>query len=607
MPVCASKGLADAAARIMERVADLTRATDRWKNRMHILLGMDGADRRQLGAILRRPRVNVECGKRWRWVGNLVLLSLILPALPAGLSPSRVVAQDIAAPPWIDAAFAGGEMENYLRVLQGLGMIEAYPWGLRGFAPHELRQLWPAADSVHPWSGRFSPALSGKARFEYAALPVRVRVTHNTAFPYGSNDGAVWAGKGFTTELTAGIVAAFGPVSLVLAPTVFRAENATFPLAETGFEGEGAYRDPRAPRFIDLPQRFGDDPLTRLDPGQSTLRVDWRGFASGVSTANQVWGPASDHPLILGNNAPGFPHFFAGTARPVGIGIGTLHGRLIWGRLSESEFSPMADDPRTRHFHGSVLLFSPRGVDGLEIGVARGYHRLLAPGSAGPADFFRPLESLLKIGLPLTGEGVDVSSEDNQIASVFLRWVFPPAGLELYGEYAREDHSWDLRDLLLEPDQQRAYLLGLRRSWRRGEGGIILLRAEVMNSQISSIYQVRPQAPFYRHTRTRQGHTHHGQVLGSASAFTGGGSVLALDYFYDRGRTTLSWQRMLGDAGEPVLPIEADVQHSLGVETRIFRGRMEASIGVNAAYHFNRNFSGDQFNFNTSLGLRMAY
>jgi hypothetical protein len=204
---------------------------------------------------------------------------------------------------------AGGEMDNYLRYLQTTGQVPLAAWGLRPFSAAEVDSL-SKISGAHPWKNSWMFERDGAHHF--SVLPVTANAGFNTAYPFGSNDGAVWAGRGLTTSLQAGIASAWGPVSLVLNPIVFRAENTGFTLAPNGSNGGGRFRDPNFPSFVDRPQRFGDTPYSRFDWGQSTLRIDGGGLTAGFSTANQYWGPATTFPVILGNNAAGVPHFFWG-------------------------------------------------------------------------------------------------------------------------------------------------------------------------------------------------------------------------------------------------------------------------------------------------------
>jgi hypothetical protein len=546
--------------------------------------GVDRSQRRMRHSLLSRIRC---------W---LIVVACCLQAIAFDRAESQTNTLRVSA----DPGAAAIRLEEYLRYRQILGRTPAYPWSIRGFTASQLRVVGEGDPSVEAWSEAFPP---GGLSFEI--FPVRSRVTLNSAFPYGWNDGPVWKGKGLTSEISWGGMARIGPLSLVLAPIAFRAENGNFPLVPNGLPIERRFVDPWEPNTIDRPQRFGDDAYARVDLGQSSLTLEVSGVTAGLSTATETWGPASEHPILLSANAPGFFHGFLGTSRPVGVGIGTLHARALWGRLEESGFW---DEPEPtaewRFISGFVVTFSPRGLTGLEVGMARVFHTLLE-GGIGSGEIFQPFEGLLKGALP---EGIaldSVTNSQNQIASAFARWVFAPAGVEIYGEYGREDHNWDLRDFLLEPDQQRAYTVGFRKAWDRGGESFLAFRAELANGQVSTIKQFRPQSPFYRHTVVRQGHTNRGQVIGSAALFTGGGSVAAVDFYSGTDRWTLSWTRFLGDPGKPDLAIDADVQHALGGEAVLVRRGIEFTTGMNAVYHFNRNLEDDQFNLNTYLEARI--
>lgn len=309
-------------------------------------------------------------------------------------------------------AFVNGEIEKYLRVLQISGSTQLYPWSIRAFSPKELGELLPA-DTIHPWAAHydFAPDTAGTLAWDWISPSVRLAL--NTAFPYGSNDGAVWAGRGITTAVQAGLSFRAGPLSLVLAPIAFRAENSAFDLAPNGETGDLVFADWSRPQIIDLPQRFGAGPYMRLGPGQSTLRFDYRGIAAGVSTANQHWGPASQHPPLLGNNAAGFLHGFIGTSSPLNVLVGRTHGRVVWGLLiiSQSEYSPVEGQISRRFMSGLAAVFAPRGLDGLEIGGARFFHTPWPVDGPGTGEFLKPFEGFLKSGLRQTGVGSDGLSD----------------------------------------------------------------------------------------------------------------------------------------------------------------------------------------------------
>jgi hypothetical protein len=516
------------------------------------------------------------------------------------LAPRAARAQNVA----LDV-FPGSTSEAYLRALQVSGAVPLHPWSIRGFSQAETDRLLP--DSAHPWSARTRPAGNG-----VHLLSPRADLVYNSAFPYGANDGVVWAGRGVTASGSLGVSARWRALSVRLQPEVFWAQNAEFTLMRAS--GPQPLADPDNPANIDLPQRFGTGAYRRVDPGQSTIRLDVLGLAAGVSTAGQAWGPAADQPLILGANAPGYAHAFLGTSSPWKAGIGRVHGRLVWGSLRQSDWSPADPDSARRFMAGAVGVFTPRGVDGLEIGFSRFFHIPYGDDGVGVHDFLRPLETFFKAHLGKTGQGPDNRSDaENQLASVFARWVFPRAGLEVYGEYGREDHNWDLLDSFLEPDHTASYVLGGSRAWRRG-GTLYSARAELLNSQASHLQTARNQGRWYRHFAERQGHTHRGQLLGSPAAYGGGGSVVAVDAFTPRGGWSVDWTRTrvrdnwgLGAAAVPDPDPRTDVLHSLGGEALVFGRGMDAVFQVRTTWELNRHLEDDAFNLTAGAGLRLHF
>src|SRR2546423_14517074 len=230
-------------------------------------------------------------------------------------------ARDTAAKEAPHHVMVGSEDEDYLRYLQDAGLAALYPWSLREFSQKELARMAVKPGS-HPWSGK-GDYKDYPSRFSFKILPVNVVFRFNSAFPYGSNDGAVWAGRGLTSAIDLGFAFRAGPLSGTFNPIAFRAENRAFQLQANGVPSN-PYADPLFPTEIDRPQRFGSNVYSRVDPGESTVRLDLFGVTAGVSTANMGWGPMELYPYIIGANAPGFEHAFAGSSSPLPIWIGKI-------------------------------------------------------------------------------------------------------------------------------------------------------------------------------------------------------------------------------------------------------------------------------------------
>ncbi len=513
---------------------------------------------------------------------------------------------------WQEAT-VGSPLETYLRVLQLAGESPLYPWSVRGFSPAELAALAPR-DTLHPWASEVETVTREASRkLSVALLRPEVKLIYNSAFPWAHADGVVWAGRGVTGVVQIGAQAVLGPVSLTLDPVFFRAQNDPFSLAANGLAGPQRFASGIAADNIDLPQRFGNTPYQRIDPGQSSLRLDILGAAFGVSTANQFWGPGLTQGLILSDAGPGFLHIFAGTAKPANLWIGHLHARVEIGRLEQSPYSLMPADSGRRLMAGFVASFVPRWTPGLELGMTRFYHRLWPARGFRLADFQIPFQGLF-FSSAKVAEKYDPSNPnytpENQILSVFARWAFPQSGFELFGEFARDDRNRDVRDFLSEPDQQSAFAVGLVKLLRRSARAYTVLRAEFVSARITYIGQLRIQPLLYTHTVLWQGHTNRGIALGSPEAALGGvGSNVGLDLYQPDGRWTVELTRVSHQQPAAPYGVEGgirDVPNAVRVERLLFRHGWDVTTAVTAVYELNRNFGKDAFDLRLDLGMRVA-
>lgn len=539
-------------------------------------------------------------------------LSGLLMGSPLCGSPLR----SQAPAPTVAPAFVavGSDEDSYLRYLQTIGLVAEYPWSIRGFSPHEMERLG-VRQAAQPRSVGMYPTKT--PIFYFRALPAGATVRFNSTFPYGSNDGAIWAGRGLTTSVEAGFVMKLGPVSAVVNPVAFRAENRPFGLIPNGATGSQAFADGQFPGNIDRPQRFGAGPYSRPDPGQSTIRVDLFGMAGGISTADMGWGPMQYYEYITGGNAPGFPHIFFGTGEPANIGIGRLHTQVFWGRIEQSEFSPVRGttyyssllETGTRRFAtGLVAVFEPRGIDGLELGAARFFHAPWPKEGIPRSYFTKPFSGILKKDVTGAAGFPDQAGGDNQLASAFARWSLPHSGFEVYTEYGHEDHNFDLRDLIQEPDHSRTLGLGARKVISSDSLHLSAVRAEMIDYQLQTLARNRGEGAIYLHTILAQGHTSLGQVIGAdAGVGTGGGATVAWDRYTPVGSISVSWSRVVRQQtgtfylnGVPN-PIANNVSHALGVEcVRQYSGA-EFGWGIIAVRELNRAFDPHPWNLNSTV------
>ena len=544
------------------------------------------------------PRMTSSSRTRRRAARKLVAPFLLIAAVVTLSRPATAQVKRDSSVDWLVSA--GSAPEEYLRVLQLVGLAPLYPWSLRAFSSDELRKLAPGA-VAHPWAAAFSAREHAPA---FSLTGAELGLVYNSRIPYGSNDGAVWAGRGLTTVVTAGARLAYGPAEVIVAPIFFRAQNTYFPIAPNGRLGSLAFADAQT-ITIDQPQRFGDQPYQRLDPGQSTARLSGFGFTGGVSTANEGWGPSTAEPFLLGNNAAGFRHLFLGTARPLGLAGIAVHARAIAGKLDQSDvFVPMGT--QGRYMSGIVGVVTARQLPGLELGAGRLFHNYYQDSSVTLRKLLRPVfQGLLKNGRAAALGTTTGDEPDNQLASLFGRWVFPASGVEIYGEYGREDSGYDLRDVILEPDHDVGIILGFKKGWKRPDGALFVLNAEVFNDRLSHLDPIRPQAVPYIHEPIRQGHTERGQILGAPDLRGGGGESLTFDSYTGDGSASVRYTRAsrIQQSFNARQPGKSpfDITHSLDYRRTTFRHFGDITAGATAVYETNRDLSGGNvFNVNVS-------
>jgi hypothetical protein len=203
--------------------------------------------------------------------------------------------------------------------------------------------------------------------------------------------------------------------------------------------------------------------------------------------------------------------------------------------------------------------------------------------------------------------------EYDQMLSLFARWVLRESGFEVYGEWARNDHSWELRDFLLEPEHSEAYLLGLQKAISLDGDRILALRTELTHLERSPTFQVRSNPHYYAHHIVRQGYTQRGQIIGAGIGTGGKLQHLGSNLYAPWGKAGVYLERQVHDndayyawaAANGAAECCHDVSFHLGAETLFFVGDFDLGGGFIATREYNRYFYGlDYWNLNLSFSAR---
>ena len=356
------------------------------------------------------------------------------------------------------------------------------------------------------------------------ALPVLTQFQYNTHHPYGWNDGAMIPAKGFQSLVSAGFYAKIGPLHIQLKPEFVFAENRDFvePSEPMPFKPSvlaGMYQ------YIDLPEKFGNGKYSKANWGQSSIRLNVGPMSLGLSNENLWWGPGVRNSLLMSNNANGFKHLTLNTTRPVNTPIGSFETQLIAGRLEKSGYpgsqyvTPRVKPDDWRYLSGFTFSFNPKWVPGLYLGFDRSYIIYNKDLGSGFFDYFPVFSALEKVAYE-NPDDPNYDFEDakrrDQYFSLFARWVMPESHAEVYAQYGKTDHNKNLRDIALEPESSRAYILGFRKLVPLAKDNeYIQVGLEVTQMEKGATKTVRSNGTWYSHSQVLDGYTNNGQVLGA--------------------------------------------------------------------------------------------
>ena len=359
-------------------------------------------------------------------------------------------------------------------------------------------------------------------------MPFTWKQQYNTDHPYSLNDGAMVPARGYQTLITGGFYAQFGPLSIQLQPEYIYAENQDYQGFYNELSDQKWYEYYQVVTFIDLPERFGNHKYTRVNWGQSSIRLSYGPMSIGYSTENLWWGPGIRNSLVMSNNADGFGHWTLNTLKPVRTPVGSFEGQLIAGKLRNSGYD-VPDPDRTflgwpiylpkpdksRYINGLQFTYQPKWVKGLFVGFTRSFTKYFEDKDGSFESLF-PVFYKMERKWHNDKPGAELAGD--QRVSAFVRWLCLPENAEVYFEYMREEHPHNWRDFFLQMEYSRAYIFGLKKliplNKHQGESIQVdfeLTQLEQTNANPDNLYRY-----LYTSKVMMQGYTHNGQIMGAA-------------------------------------------------------------------------------------------
>jgi hypothetical protein len=382
-------------------------------------------------------------------------------------------------------------------------------------------------------------------------LPLSINQQFNSHHKYGWNDGSILPSKGYQKQITMGIFAEWGPISLKLQPEfVFAENNPIESILSVQHDVVLQQYYPYVLNFIDEPERFGDQTFRKFFPGQSSIRFNYKNLSIGLSSENLWWGPGTRNSLLMSNTAPGFPHLTFNTRKPIHTIVGSFEGQIIGGLVKGSGVIPSdtfrysnlywGKDHSQRYVNGLVATWQPKWIRGLHLGFSRMFYLYKNDIANGLKGYIPIITSFLKKNT--------VNEDDarrDQLISLFFRFVMPQAKSEIYGELGKNDHSADIRDFILEPEHARAYVFGFRKLFQIKHNKQIEFFSEMTSLEIPKTIQLREQGSWYSHYQVRHGYTNLGQIIGAGIGSGSSSQTIGLNFLKAKNQTGVFLERIV--------------------------------------------------------------
>jgi hypothetical protein len=182
--------------------------------------------------------------------------------------------------------------------------------------------------------------------------------------------------------------------------------------------------------------------------------------------------------------------------------------------------------------------------------------------------------------------------------------VLPESKAEVYFEYGRNDHSYDFRDAIVEPEHTRAYVVGFRKliPLNRPEE-YIQMGVEFTQLEKSKTRDLRASETWYNHYQVRDGYTNRGQVLGAGIG--PGSNLQSLDVSWVKGlkRIGLQFERLVNNNDLFFNFAYASLDKNLYIN----RHWVDLSIAGKFAWNYKNFILNSQFTYIKSLNYQYQW
>jgi hypothetical protein len=399
-----------------------------------------------------------------------------------------------------------------LFLLRYIGYTQTYSFEIINQSQNRDKQLMSEFDSTYSFSVQTnSPSVFLKSRWNkpnFRLLPFVLTQQFNSHHPFGWNDGAMIQSKGYQVLIRPGVNIKYGIFETQIAPEFVFANNGNYP-------SNVQYGNPNNQSY------------SKIFLGQSFAKANLGSISIGASSENLWWGPGINSSLLMSNNAPGFLHAFIRTNKPIKTAIGNIEFNFIGGKLESTNFMSFENyhlltrniKDNWRYLNSYVISWQPKWVKGLFVGMARSLQQYAEPAFNQNTGIINKYFPVIGLAIEKKNNFGDDSLNRDQLASFFLRWVFPKSNFEFYFEYGKNDYGLNFRDYLMAPSHSVAYTIGLRKILMLTKLKYFKIETEITQMTQSPDYLVRDAGNWYEHSQIYQGYTQYNQILGAGAGF----------------------------------------------------------------------------------------
>jgi hypothetical protein len=386
----------------------------------------------------------------------------------------------------------------------------------------------------------------------FRLLPLNKWDVYNTHHPITINDAEMIPSVGYQTLITTGIFYKKNHWTAQLKPVFQFTENKPYETFYTEFVAQHWHDYYQWINKIDLPERFGSNPINKLNPGQSYLKYNFKNAAIGISTENMWWGPGYYQSLLMTNNAPGFLHLTYESKHPLKTIFGSVEWQVITGLLNNSNIEPL--EPRRvfngqflyqpklneqRIISGATVSFQPKFLEGLHIGFAKTAY-LYTTDAKSPLDYL-PLFGFY--GLKTTA--AEKNKRKQIMGSLFFRYQMKNENAEVYAELGRNDKTMSPLFFMDDAAAPTAFVAGFRKMFPLKKETSFELAAEFTQLGFNSVNLINNVQSWYLSDTVRHGYTNNGKVIGSGIGPGSNSQLIELAYNNGIDRISLQLERRI--------------------------------------------------------------